>query len=623
MPWSETVDTLRAVLRAAPVAIVGVDPDGRVRLWTPAAERLFGWSEEEALGRFSPFVPEERIGEFYDRLARALGGEELHEQGLWRQRRDGSPLEVSSSAAPLRDREGKVVGLVEASVDRSARRQTEAELAYRSFLLASVSDAVVASDAGFALTAWNRAAEALYGWGAGDVIGQPAERVLQTEFEGASREEVRQGLAESGGWHGEVTQRTKDGDVVRVETRARALRDANGRVLGYVSVNRDVTREREAAQAREQLEAQLRQAQKMQAVGQLAAGVAHDFNNLLTAIRGYGELLRESLEQDHARLRDAEEIVRAAERGSELTRRLLAFSRRERVDPVLVDVGRLVEELEPLLGRSLGASIELRLDPGPSLPPVLADPHELEQVLLNLATNARDAMPGGGRLSIAVSGGREGEVAIEVSDTGEGMSDDVLARAFEPFFTTKERGRGTGLGLATVWGIVEGVGGTVELATQPGQGTRVTVWLPARPGERPDAAREPVAAAPRGGAGTILLVEDEEAVRTLAERMLAGGGYEVLVAADATQALELSGSRDGPIDLLLTDLVLPGLPGAELAALMRELRPGLRVLGMSGYAGDEIEPGSAAPEGLPMLAKPFSRAELLARVGEALDGADA
>ncbi len=620
MPWNATLETLRAVLQAAPLAIVGVDTDGRVRLWTPAAERLFGWSEEGALGRFAPFVPEERIGEFYDRLARVHGGEELNGHELWRQRRDGSPLEVSSSAAPLRDHAGELVGAILAYVDLAPRRRAEEGLAYQSFLLASVSDAVIASDAAFVLTAWNRAAEALYGWRAQEVIARPAEQVLGTDFGSAGREGFRRGLTESGGWHGEVTQRTKAGDPVLVEIRARAVRDARGRLLGYVSVNRDVTREREEAEQRAALEEQLRQAQKMQAVGQLAAGVAHDFNNLLTAIQGYAELMHESLDDGDPRRGDAEEIARAARRGSELTRRLLTFSRREDQQPSLLDAGEVVTGLEPLLRRTLGETIELRVDRGPPLPPVLADQHDLEQVLLNLATNARDAMPGGGRLSITVIRSREGAVAIEVADTGEGMSEEVRARAFEPFFTTKERERGTGLGLATVWGIVEGAGGTVELASEPGRGTRATVSLPARPGARPGTAREPVSAAHRSGGGTIFLVEDEEAVRALAERILVGGGYEVVAAADADEALELAAAHAGQIDLLLTDLVLPGLPGVELAARLAASRPGLRVLGMSGYAGDEIEAGSAHGGRFPVLAKPFARAELLARVGEALHG---
>ena len=619
MPWHETVE----LLRAAPLAIVGVDRDGRVQLWTPAAERLFGWRDEEVVGRFIPIVPEDRLGEFHDHLEQVIAGGEVRDREVRRQRRDGGLVDVGLSAAPLRDRGGEVIGAIGTFVDLTPRKSAEEKLAYQAFLLESVSDAVIASDSSFTLTAWNRAAEALYGWRAHEVLGRPAEHVLQTEFDGTSREETRVELAESGSWQGEVTQRTKEGGRVCVEATVTAVRDASGRPLGFVAVNRDVTREREAAEAREQLEAQLRQAQKMQAVGQLAAGVAHDFNNLLTAIRGYGELLHASLADGDPRADDAEEIVRAAERGSELTRRLLAFSRRERVEPALLDAGELVGGLEALLRQSLGAAIELRLECEPQLPPVLADPHELEQVLLNLAANARDAMPGGGRLSITVSGSRKGEVAIEVADTGEGMSEEIRARAFEPFFTTKERGRGTGLGLATVWGIVEQAGGTVELASEPGAGTRVTVLLPARPGELPEPRGGEDAPAVTGGRGTILLVEDEDAVRALAQRILAAGGYEVLVAADAVEALELAGTHGGAIDLLLTDLVLPGLPGVELAERLTRRRPGIRVLGMSGYAGDEIEAGSAAPGGLPVLAKPFTGAELLARVAVALDGTEA
>ncbi|MCC6224391.1 MAG: PAS domain S-box protein [Thermoleophilia bacterium] len=616
----DTVETLRAVLRALPLATVGLDREGWVSLWTPAAERLFGWSEEEVVGRFVPSVPEDRLGELHDLLRRVARGEELHDLKVRWQRRDGSQLDVSLSAAPLRDLAGEVVGSISVLADLTARKRVESELGYQAFLLASVSDAVIASDREFTLTAWNRAAERLYGWPAHEVLGRPAEDVLQTEPEGAGADETRRRLAETGRWHGEVAQRTRDGGRVRIQSTARAVRDREGRLLGYVTVNRDVTRERAEAEALALLEEQLAQVQKMQAVGQLAAGVAHDFNNLLTAIQGYAELLHGSLDGGDSRRNEVDEIARAARRGAELTRRLLAFSRREHVEAGAVDVGDLLERFEPLLRGVLGEAIELHLDRGAPLPAVLAVSDELEQVVLNLATNARDAMPGGGRLAISVSERSEGTVAIDVVDTGSGMSEDVRSRAFEPFFTTKERGHGTGLGLATVWGIVERAGGTVELDSEPGAGTRVTVSLPALPDAPAGAPAAQAAAAGRNGGGTILLVEDEESVRALTERILAGGGYEVLAAADAGEALALAGARPGAIDLLLTDLVLPGVPGVELAARMVASQPGLRVLGVSGYAGDEIEPGSGAPRGFPVLAKPFTRAALLARVAEVLGG---
>jgi nitrogen-specific signal transduction histidine kinase len=394
-------------------------------------------------------------------------------------------------------------------------------------------------------------------------------------------------------------------------------------------VNRDVTASREAEAERARLEAELRQSQRLEALGQLAAGVAHDFNNLLTAIHGFGEILAARLTDDGLR-RDADEVVQAAERGAALTRQLLAFGRRDDATPAPLDVSELVLGLEALLRRTLGEQVELVLDLGARLQPVLADRGQLEQVLLNLALNARDAMPGGGRLRIATDcidraylapGGHELDaeriVRLVVSDTGVGMSQEVQARAFEPFFTTKERGRGTGLGLATVWSIVSRASGALSLHSAEGQGTTVTVLLPAAEAAAAVDEGEDDRGAVDGGAETVLVVEDEEAVRRLTCRILSDHGYRVLSAADGPEALDVAALHPGPVDLLLTDVVLPSMNGVELAARMAAVRPGIRSVAISGYVAREVlEDG--LPEGLTMLPKPFKRDALLARVREAL-----
>ncbi len=419
----------------------------------------------------------------------------------------------------------------------------------------------------------------------------------------------------------------RDGRAVWVYLNSSVVQDATGAPLYLLTYLRDVTE-------RKTLEEQLRQAQKMEAVGQLAGGIAHDFNNLLTAIIGSGELLLRELDPaDPARL-DLIEINRAAHRAAGLTRQLLAFSRKQVLQPRLLKVNDVVTELTALLRRVIGEHVELRLDLEPALGPVLADPGQLEQVITNLAVNGRDAMPDGGVLTIRtgnlddgpVSGsGPEGDllgphVALAVSDTGIGMDERTRARLFEPFFTTKEMGRGTGLGLATVYGIVRQSGGQIRVHTQPNQGTTFTVYLPRAEGV-PAAAGETAAGAEApGGTGTVLVVEDEESVRSLACRVLRGKGYRVIEAASADVALALLGADPGPVDLLLTDVVMPGISGPVLAQRLIRQYPRLRVLYMSGYAEEAIERRGTLPAGGELLEKPFTGDQLARRVRQAISG---
>jgi len=418
----------------------------------------------------------------------------------------------------------------------------------------------------------------------------------------------------------------RDGRAVWVYLNSSVVQDATGAPLYLLTYLRDVTE-------RKNLEEQLRQAQKMEAVGQLAGGIAHDFNNLLTAIIGNGELLLRELDPaDPARL-DLVEINRAAHRAAGLTRQLLAFSRKQVLQPRLLNVNDVVTELTSLLRRVIGEHVELRLDLDPALGPILADPGQLEQVITNLAVNGRDAMPGGGILTIRTGnlddgpvsgGGPEGEllgphVVLAVSDTGVGMDERTRARLFEPFFTTKEMGRGTGLGLATVYGIVRQSGGQIRVHTQPNQGTTFTVYLPRAEGV-PAAGETAAAVEAPGGAGTVLVVEDEESVRSLACRVLRGKGYRVIEAASAEVALALLGADPGHIDLLLTDVVMPGISGPVLAQRLIQRYPRLRVLYMSGYAEEAIERRGTLPAGGELLEKPFTGDQLARRVRQAISG---
>src|SRR5437773_6131039 len=383
------------------------------------------------------------------------------------------------------------------------------------------------------------------------------------------------------------------------------------------------------------LEDQLRQAQKMEAVGRLAGGVAHDFNNLLTAILGSVELLLRELAPASPLRQDATEIKKAGERAAALTRQLLAYSRRQVLNPEVLDLNRVVADMDRMLRRLIGEDVDLVTRPAPDLDTVRADRGQIEQVLVNLVLNARDAMPQGGKLTIetanvelgpgyveAHEGARAGAYALlAVSDTGSGMDAETAAHLFEPFFTTKEVGKGTGLGLATVYGIVKQSEGYITAYSEPGDGTTFKIYLlrAAAPGAAPPAPPAPPGKATARGSETILVVEDEEAVRSLSRRALEASGYTVLAAADGPDAVRLLERYGGPIHLVLTDVIMPGMNGRELAERLVQRRPGLRVLYMSGYPGDAIVHRGALEPGTAFLQKPFMPEDLARKVREVLD----
>jgi two-component system cell cycle sensor histidine kinase/response regulator CckA len=418
----------------------------------------------------------------------------------------------------------------------------------------------------------------------------------------------------------------RDGGVVWVYANSSPVQTASGATLYFLVYVRDVTE-------RKLLEEQLRQAQKMEAVGQLAGGVAHDFNNLLTAIIGNAELLLRVIEAEDPRRLDVLEINRAAHRAATLVRQLLAFSRKQVLQPRVVDPNVVVTELSAMLRRIIGEHVELRLELQPGVGRVLADPGQLEQVITNLAVNARDAMPSGGALIIRTADVDADDVPVQspestplvgplvelsVRDDGVGMDERTLARLFEPFFTTKELGRGTGLGLATVYGIVRQSGGHIRVNSRLHHGSTFTIYLPMVEGASEGAAAPPVWSDQPRVAGTVLVVEDEATVRRLACRVLRARGYRVLEARGGAEALELMAEHEGQVDLLLTDIIMPGLGGPALAQrLLREV-PGLKVLYITGYSEEAIRQQGMLPAGGALLEKPFTAHQLAERVHAAL-----
>jgi hypothetical protein len=446
----------------------------------------------------------------------------------------------------------------------------------------------------------------------------------------------------------QLAARRKDGSEFPVEISLSALDTEDGVVV--LSAIRDVTdrlemqatRERLKNQAeRERLEARLQQSQRLESLGQLAGGVAHDFNNLLAVMLNYtafvAEQVAEAAVDDPSgrwaeAARDIAQIQRAGARATELTHQLLAFGRREVVRPQVLDLNLVVTEVEQLLQRTLGEHVQLHTVLAVEPWPVLADPGQLEQILVNLAVNARDAMPEGGTLVIetanrildsdaaatypGLNAGRH--VALIIGDTGTGIPPDIAGRVFEPFFTTKPKGQGTGLGLATVYGIVTQAGGSIAVTSTPGAGTAFTILLPATD-QQPAPVEQATPRRPSGGGETILVVEDEAALREVTSRILTRNGYRVLTASSGPEALKAAESTTEQIHLLLTDVIMPHMLGTELAAKMQELRPAARVLYMSGYAQPILASQGTLAPGLTLVEKPFSEADLLEQVRQVLD----
>ncbi|MEX2181739.1 MAG: ATP-binding protein [Gemmatimonadaceae bacterium] len=428
-------------------------------------------------------------------------------------------------------------------------------------------------------------------------------------------------------WAGELTNRRKDGTVYLEEQSITPVMDDKGTVAHFIAFKRDIT-------ARRQLEAQYRQAQKMEGIGRLAGGIAHDLNNLLTVINGTVELALPSARNDPALRNDLIEIHRAGDRAAALTRQLLAFSRRQVMRPEVLDLNAVTTELLKMLTRVIGEDIVVETALAPDLGNIRADAGQVEQILMNLAVNARDAMPEGGTLTIATANVEIDEefaarhvtmtpgrhVRLTVSDTGIGMDDATQARIFEPFFTTKRVGKGTGLGLSTVYGIVKQSGGTIWLYSEAGHGTTFKIYFPqvddAARERRPDTDRSIV-----GGKETILVVEDEDAIRFVAARVLAMQGYRVLNAATGTDALAVVAAQAERVDLLLTDMVMPGMTGPELATAMVAKYPGLKVIFTSGYSADAVARQFGISEASHFISKPYGLADLAREVRRALDGA--
>jgi two-component system cell cycle sensor histidine kinase/response regulator CckA len=494
-------------------------------------------------------------------------------------------------------------------------------------IVESSTDAIIGTSLDGTITSWNTGAERTFGYPAAEIIGRPSSLLIPPVAATVLvpiLERVRRGERVE---HFEADRLHKDGSIIQLSSTISPIRDVTGAVVGLSTVGRDMTGHNRAEAERRTMEHQLHQAERLQSLGQLAGGIAHDFNNLLAAIMNYAGFVAEQTSDRPAVRADAEQIQAAAERAARLTRQLLIFSRRQETTPETLDLNAIVADIRNLLSRSIGAHIELTVILAPYLPPIEADRGQIEQVLLNLAVNARDAMPHGGTLTIATSpvdldasytashpGTAPGRFArLTVADTGTGMSEDVAAHLFEPFFTTKPQDKGTGLGLSTVYGIVIQSGGGISIDTVEGSGTTFRLCFPA--GANAMAAAPGPASRVPGHGELILVVDDEPAVLEVTGRILRQNGYSTLQAATYEQALSLAATHD--LELLLTDSVMPRMSGQALAERITATRPGLPVVYMSGYSETSGPQGAGRP-GAGRIQKPFNSRTLLQTIHTAL-----
>jgi PAS domain S-box-containing protein len=516
-----------------------------------------------------------------------------------------------------------------AMLDRWAdtvRQVRRSEERFRVMVNAIEDYAIFTVDSQGRIDSWNRGAERLLGYASSEVLGGTLQVLFPTD-----QQDIEQELhlaATSGQHQGDAVRVSKDGKILHVNVTTSAMRDADGNLLGFVRVMRDITERVRTQEELARRDSDLRQAQKMEAVGQLAGGVAHDFNNMLTAIRGYADLVRDEFATSPSARTAFDEIGRAVDRAASLTRQLLAFSRKQVLQPQPLDPNAAVRDIESMLRRLLVGDVELATDLAADAGQITVDPAQLHQVLLNLALNARDAMPGGGRLLIRTraveldaafcdenrGAVRGPHVMLSVSDNGAGMDPEVLAHIFEPFYTTKELGMGTGLGLSTVYGIVKQSGGYIRVESIPGQGSTFLIYFPRSSAPCPANRPREKAVPARSSTATILLADDEDAIRRVLATMLERNGFKVLTARDGAEALKVGEQHAGQIDLLVTDMMMPKMHGRELSRRLFSSRPDMRVLFMSGYADNDIIERGLLDQRMSFIQKPFESSDLVAKV---------
>ena len=611
-----------------PLGVILWDLDFKVAEWNPSAERIFGYSQNEAIGRHARFiVPEEaqvHVDAVWDQLLSGTGGTRSTNENITK---DGRTILCEWYNTPLVDHTGKVIGVAAEVMDVTERRQAEVERNQLMLAIEQSDDIVVITDAEANIQYVNPAFERITGYDRDEVMGQNP-RILQSgRHTDAFYRKMWETLLSKKSWSGQLINKRKSGSIYTEDATISPVCDRQGNIVNYVAAKRDVTHELE-------LEDQLRQAQKMEAVGQMAGGIAHDFNNLLQVIGGYAELSLMDASEDNPCVSALNEIQDASMRGKQLVSQLLAFSRRQVIHPVDLNLNQVIDKLLKMIRGIIGEHIDLDFIAGHNLATIHADHGLMEQVLVNLCVNARDAMPNGGKITVETENvlidgdyvamhhwatpGRY--VLLSVSDSGCGMDSRTQEHIFEPFFTTKEVGKGTGLGLSTVFGIIKQHNGHVSVYSEPDRGTIFKIYLPTVARKASEVNRR-VPETVKGGTETLLVAEDDETVLKLAELLLTDAGYTVFTARDGKEAIRVFEENADKIDGVMFDVVMPRMGGKEAMDRILELRPGLPHLFASGYSENAVHTNFIQKRGLHLLSKPYQAESLLRMVREVFDEA--
>ena len=620
-----------AALQAADNPIIISRRDGTIIWVNQAFEQLSGYTRDEVIGQGTRLLKSgHQVPSFYEKLWQVILSGKRWRGELVNRRKDGTIYHEEMTITPVQDRTGEITHFIAIKLDITERKRSEERICLLAQAVENSAELIAISDPDGRISFVNHALLLATGYKENELIGELFGKLLISQNNPTGTdEEIRVRTIFSGGWRGECIARRKDDTEYPVFLSTGQIKDSDGRVIGIFGIGQDIT-------DRKRLEGQLLASQKMEAVGRLAGGVAHDFNNLLGVIMGYSDLVLDGFPTDDPRCNQLQQVKKAAVRATSLTRQLLAFSRKQVFQPKVLDLNVLVTDFNKMLGRLVGEDIEMVNILKQGLGQVKADPGQIEQVIMNLVVNARDAMPNGGKLIIETANVDLDEtycrshpptqpgqyVMVAVSDTGIGMDAATQARIFEPFFTTKEQGKGTGLGLATTYGVVKQSEGYIWVYSELGKGTTFKVYLPRvdEPAQTLEADRANLKLA--RGVETILLVEDADALRELTAALLEMNGYTVLAMENGKEAIKLAESYNGQIHVLLTDVVMPGMSGRELANYLTTKRPDMRVLYMSGYTRDAIMHRGVLDDGISFIEKPFSQEALMRKLRELLDSAE-
>ena len=672
----ETRRYLDNILNTVPIHIASIDINGKYTSWNRASEDMFGFTAEEAIGKLTP-----RRFHRNDEEAKAVidtaEREGKFDDDLILVRRDGSEFPVHLLVTGTVDSSGNHIGFTGVAIDITKRMSAEqaekrakkefeslyadsqesrksllsiladvtekeqalreseeklrTALEYSHYLVDSSLDMIISVDQERRIVEFNKAAQRTFGYNKEEVLGNSIDLLYADSEEGLKAHNTAK---KTGRFSAEIMNKRKNGELFPSILSASILQDKKGEFLGIMGVSRDITDLKRSAKEKENLQEQLLQSQKIEAVGKLAGGIAHDFNNLLTIISGYSQLMLDRLDKNNPLRKNVKKIMKAGNQAASLTNQLLAFSRKQVLESKVLDLNTVVTDVEKMLGRLIGEDIQLVIDPEPELEHVKIDKGQIEQVIMNLVVNARDAMPDGGKITIRtenVTIDRELSrvipeslpgrfVRFSVEDAGVGIDKAILDQIFEPFFTTKEVGVGTGLGLSVVYGIIKQHNGWINVYSEPGHGTTFKVYLPAVSDEIEDEKKDAVSFKELKGSGErILLVEDEEGIREFTAEALRENGYIIFEAANAKEALDLFKNENGNFNLVFSDVVMPGKSGLKLVVELLSDKPDLKVLLCSGYSDKKSQWREIKKRGLRFLQKPYDVVDLLKTIREVLE----